>query len=166
VDRRLEELIARHQIADATLRYCRGIDRLDLELMKSAYHDDAVDHHGVFDGPAMEFCERVISTHDRFLNTMHLVANHHITALDLDAGTAEGELYNLSFLRVEGEIRQWWGRYVDRYEHRDGPGWRIAHRVCVHEFTHVTPDDAPMPMRADLFRQGGWDRAVPRPAAQ
>ncbi len=37
-------------IRQAALRYCRGVDRLDAELMFSAYHDDATDDHGVFVG--------------------------------------------------------------------------------------------------------------------
>jgi hypothetical protein len=114
----------------------------------------------VFVGNAWEFCEMVVRTHTRYDATMHLVANHHITDLDVAAGTAQGELYNLSYLKIDGEIRQWWGRYVDRYERREPGGWRIAHRICVHEFTHVGPADPPMPIPAERFRQGSQDRGV------
>ena len=45
---------AAEAIRQAALRYCRGVDRLDAELMRSAYHDDATDDHGVFVGPAAD----------------------------------------------------------------------------------------------------------------
>ena len=37
------------------LRYCQGIDRLDMELVRSAYHPDGVDHHTGFDGTVDEY---------------------------------------------------------------------------------------------------------------
>jgi len=43
---------AAEAIRQAALRYCRGVDRLDPELMLSAYHDGATDDHGIFSGPA------------------------------------------------------------------------------------------------------------------
>ena len=45
---------AAEAIRQAALRYCRGVDRLDAELMRSAYHDDATDDHGVFVGSAAD----------------------------------------------------------------------------------------------------------------
>ena len=38
----IEELAARAAIEDALLTYCRGVDRLDADLVRSAFHDDAV----------------------------------------------------------------------------------------------------------------------------
>lgn len=43
-------------IRDAALRYCRGLDRLDVELMKSAYWEGATDDHGV---RADEICAQI-----------------------------------------------------------------------------------------------------------
>lgn len=45
----------RQEIHDVVLRYCRGIDRLDFGLVRSAYHADAVDHHTGFDGSVEEY---------------------------------------------------------------------------------------------------------------
>ena len=42
---------------------CRGVDRLDVELMKSAYWEGATDDHGVFVGDAWEFCEMCMEAH-------------------------------------------------------------------------------------------------------
>ncbi|SDZ41729.1 hypothetical protein SAMN05216215_10714 [Saccharopolyspora shandongensis] len=42
-------------IYEVQCRYCRGIDRLDLELVRSCYHPGAVDHHVSFDGDRDQF---------------------------------------------------------------------------------------------------------------
>ena len=56
-------------------------------------------------------------------------------------------------------VDTWHGRYLDRYERRDGE-WRIAARVCVHEWTRTDRVTSPMPIDASRFRQGGADRGT------
>jgi SnoaL-like domain len=46
------EVRARLDIHDVLARYCRGADRCDAALMQSCFHEDAVDEHGFFNGPA------------------------------------------------------------------------------------------------------------------
>jgi len=156
-----ERAAAAEEIRQAALRYCRGVDRLDAELMFSAYHPDAVDDHGVFVGPARDLCDRVVRSHQRYDATMHCVLNHAIDFVD--EVTATGEIYNVTYLRatVDGvtQLHTWWGRYLDRYECREGR-WAIAHRVCVHEWTQTEPAGEPMPVDASLFRPGHADRAA------
>ena len=150
---------AAEAIRQAVLRYCRGVDHLDAALMLSAYHDDARDDHGVFTGPAADLCRRVVESHRRYDATMHCVLNH---AIDITDGThAAGEVYNVTYLLRTADggrhLDTWWGRYLDRYECRDGR-WAIADRVCVHEWTRTEPLGAAMPIAAHLFRQGHQDR--------
>ena len=45
----LEQLNDLEDIKNVARRYCRGVDRLDPDEMKSAYWPDATDDHGVFD---------------------------------------------------------------------------------------------------------------------
>ena len=159
----LEQLSDIQSIRDAAHRYCRGVDRLDADEMRSAYWPDATDDHGVFVGNAMEFVDRVIGSHDRWRATMHCILNHHVE-LD-DRGTARGEIYNVTYLfHGEGNAMDtWWGRYLDRYEQRNGE-WRIVHRVCVHEGTRTYGSGDPMAIPAELFRPGSFDRpAAGRP---
>jgi hypothetical protein len=154
-----ERAAAAESIRQAALRYCRGVDRLDAELMFSAYHADATDDHGVFVGPARELCDRVVHSHRRYDATMHCILNHAIDFVD--DTTATGEVYNITYLRqtIDGSphLHTWWVRYLDRYESRDGR-WAIAHRVCVHEWTRSEPAGPAMPIEASRFRQGNADR--------
>jgi hypothetical protein len=144
-------------IQESAQRYCRGVDRLDAELMKSAYWPDATDDHGAFRGNAMDFVEFCMVAHLRWRSTNHCIFNHHI-ALDTDGIHARGEIYNVAYLFVKDEaiVETWYGRYLDAYEKR-GDEWRIIERVCVHEGT-TTQRVEPMAMDARAFRSGSFDR--------
>jgi hypothetical protein len=162
-----EELSDLEQIRAAALRYCHGIDRLDPDVMRSAYWPDAIDDHGVFVGNAFEFVDRCMGSHARWRSTLHCVVSHAVEFDDADH--ARGEIYNVTYLFPhEGGPSLWVGRYLDRYERRDvedGPGagdadWRIAHRICVHEGTTVLSESA-MPIDTGRFRPADVDRATP-----
>ena len=45
-ERRLLELLDERDIRDVLLRYCRGVDRCDAELVATCFHPDALDDHG------------------------------------------------------------------------------------------------------------------------
>lgn len=152
-----EQLCDIEACREAAMRYSRGVDRLDADEMKSAYWPDGTDDHGVFVGNAYEFCDRVVSTHDKWVFTMHSIYNHAIE-LDDDGEHARGEAYNISWLMAEdGGLNMWFGRYLDQYERR-GDEWRIMHRVCVHEGDRAMPPGTPMQIPAEKFRQGNFDR--------
>jgi SnoaL-like domain len=158
----VERLAAIEEIRQVVLRYCRGLDRLDIDLLRSAYLPGAVDDHGVFMGDAAEFCTRVIESHRRYDATMHCVLNHVVEVDGPDE--ARGEAYVLAHVLRRDEDGNpvhdaWWGRYADRYGRRDGR-WGIAHRVVVHEWTRRQPLGEPMPLDTGRFRQGSEDRGT------
>jgi len=162
----IDRLAAYEAIRQVAARYSRGVDRLDLEIMQSAYWPGATDDHGTYIGEAMAFCEHVVESHRRFDATMHCNMNHAIEVAD-DGLTATGEIYNTAFLfRKDADgtplVDQWWGRYLDRYEQRDGE-WRIAYRTCVHEATRSTTIDQAMPIAVERFQAGSADRGTHSP---
>lgn len=147
-------------IRDAVQRYCRGVDRLNVELMKSAYWPEATDDHGIFVGNAWKFCEMCMETHLPWRSTSHCIFNHSI---ELDPGgvQAQGEIYNMTYLFRKDQpiLDTWVGRYIDVYQKR-GEEWRILERVCIHEGTD-SRTISPMDIDADRFLQGSFDRATP-----
>jgi SnoaL-like domain len=139
-DPEVQALLDQQAIRDVVLRYCRGIDRLDLELVRSCYHADATDDHGTFTGTRDEYVAWVGEVLTRFSGTMHLVANQLV---ELDGDRARSETYGVAYHHgdppTDGRRNFATGfRYVDRFEHRDGV-WRIAARVAVREWTHTVP---------------------------
>jgi hypothetical protein len=152
----LSDLECIRQVAN---RYCRGVDRLDADEMKSAYWGDAIDDHGAFVGNAHEFVDLCMTAHLKYHSTGHCIFNHQI---EFDDGIqARGEIYCIAWLfhKEEDVLDTWYGRYLDRYEKR-GDEWRIIERVCVHEGTERR-NASPMAIQADAFRQGMFDRQRP-----
>jgi hypothetical protein len=126
----VRELKDRQEIYDCLVRYCRGVDRLDRALLASAYHPDAIDDHGLYVGPVGGFIDWVFDLHGTHqVRTQHIITNHFC---DLVGDTAHAETYHImrSLNRQAPFHFTNHGRYVDRFERREGR-WAIAARVCV-----------------------------------
>lgn len=129
----------RQQILDVVLRYCQGIDRLDLDLVRSAYHDDAVDHHTGFDGTADEYIAWVGPLLSRFMaGTMHTVGNHRVELFDEEAlsETYVSATHWGHDASDPGTTFTTGARYVDHMAFRDGR-WAIAERWAIREYVRV-----------------------------
>jgi hypothetical protein len=148
-DTALQELIDERDIRRVLLTYARGIDRMDVDLVRSVYWPEATDSHGVFKGTREEFLEWVFPLLEKQTMTMHHLAN---ILIDLEGDSAGVETYGVAYHsgKPEGDLRFNYAagfRYVDRFERRDGE-WRIADRITVIEW--VTPWQAHL-QRAKVF---------------
>lgn len=125
----VRELKDRQEILDCIHRYCRGADRFDRAAVRSAYHDDALDDHGEYVGPVEGFIDWAFAYHEAHqLRTLHAVQNH---LCEIDGDTAHAETY-FTFTAVNRAVPHQMattGRYIDRFERRDGR-WAIAARIC------------------------------------
>jgi SnoaL-like domain len=73
----IRALLDRHAIVDCMMRYARGVDRLDRELVVSAFHPDAVIDQGMFVGSPVRFADWALSMHERLHEShQHFVMNH------------------------------------------------------------------------------------------
>ena len=129
----VQELLDKSEISEALLRYCRGIDRCDVELIRSAFHDTAVDDHGDNSMLAHEFAQNYVDRRrEETLFAVHRVSNHLI---EIEGDVAISEAYVFSIQQVRGEDATQFSasRYLDRFEKRDGV-WRIAYRLVVHDW--------------------------------
>jgi hypothetical protein len=142
--RLLRHVLDRQEILDCLVRYTRGIDRLDRELVLSAYHPDAIDDHGVFAGRPDEFFDWVcsIEADPRAVKQLHRITNH---SCEIDGDVAHAETYYMASTVRPGsdKVRISSGRYIDRLERRAG-AWKIAMRYCVTDWIG-TMDSVPIP---------------------
>lgn len=145
-DHAIDVLLATQAITDVVHRYCRGVDRLDRELVRSCYWPEATDEHGSFSGTRDEYLawlfDRMLP---RFEFTMHRVTNVLVDRVDLDAGTAKCESYGVArhhqpSEKIEANLTTGF-RYVDDFERRDGQ-WRIARRICPVEWVQINQPDS------------------------
>jgi len=143
----IDALIDKDAIRDVLMRYSRGVDRGDVELLKTCFHADSTDNHGHWKGNGHDFAEFIVqSLPQRTHHTTHSVANVLIELDPQDDNLAQAESYAIAYLRrTDAEGAEWLdlfsGRYVDRFERRDGH-WRIADRVVVHDWSTSTRLDA------------------------
>lgn len=150
----------RSEILDCMNRYTRGADRLDRDLILSAYHPDATDDRGAFTGgpeARVRWLFDYLSTLD---HTTHHISNFTI---DLDDDVAHCESYVITTLLPRGSKEATLGtaRYIDRMERRGGE-WRIAHREAVMDFM-VTLPTAPMHANVMTGSRDRDDRSYARP---
>jgi hypothetical protein len=157
LDTTIRELVDRQQILDCLLRYTRGVDRVDPELIRSAFHDDARDHHGPVNGTVDDFLSYWLPLQPPREVSQHYTSN---TTIDLDGDTAHVETYYVYYQKLRGEDRLTitGGRYADRFERRP-VGWRIALRVVVSEWA-AAADGRPTYERfgPDVKTRGRRDR--------
>lgn len=143
----IDALIAKDAIRDVLMRYSRGVDRCDTELLKSCFHVDSNDDHGHWKGNGQDFADFIVhSLPQRTHHTTHSVANVLIELDAHDDDQAHAESYALAYLRRTDSAGEEWldlfsGRYIDRFLRRDGQ-WRIADRVVVHDWSTSTRLDA------------------------
>ena len=138
----------------ATIRYCRGADRLDAELISSAFHPDGNDGpHNCTGAEAGELVVKALtntainSENSLFFgarSTQHFVTTQTI---EVYGDTAAGESYftTLHFGTRDGvRLRlQTYGRWIDRFEKRNGE-WRISdRRIIMHLVDENAPPDGP-----------------------
>jgi hypothetical protein len=135
----LQRLLDEEAIKKVHIRYCRGIDRMDWDLIRSCYHPDAIDDHGDYVGGIdgfIDFCKAGCPT---FTSTTHFTGNQLV---EIDGDVAWAEHYARAFHRLpqdeQGVVKELVVncRYADRFERRDGE-WRIAHRTVIVDSDRV-----------------------------
>lgn len=135
-------VVDRLAIADQIYRYCRSVDRLDVALGHSVFHEDSYADFSLYRGGGRGWIDFICEEHRKFLHHSHQVTN---IVIDLFGDRAGSEAYVTATLRArDGDKimqRQFWARYVDEWSRRDG-AWRIDRRECVIDFdalSEVTP---------------------------
>jgi hypothetical protein len=141
-------------IYDCLVRYPRGVDHADPGLLKTVYHADGIDDHGIFTGNAWEFAE-FIGPFDAELGVRqqtHRVDNVLIEFTGPHSAAVES--YNITFVDAETPDGMMasiiGGRYLDKFERRDGQ-WKIAHRLYVMDWNINGPSS--VEWRAGMFGQ-------------
>jgi hypothetical protein len=88
---RISRLEDRAAVQDCMLRYARGIDRRDREILRSAYHDGAVDDHVGFIGAVDDFIDWAFAYHSTQTRYQHYLLNHNVE-IDGDEAHAETDV--------------------------------------------------------------------------
>ncbi len=161
--KRLLAVADRQEIENVLGTYCRALDRLDVDLLKSVYHADGFDDHGSMKLNAHEFAKQVIEKlrglcvygmhtvtqtvidvkGDTATSEAYYIGLHTVAADEQAIGTFFGQAY-LNEQRHAGNLGKrheyvCGGRYLDLLQKRDGI-WRIFRRKMTNEFAICRPE--------------------------
>ena len=139
MDGSLAALADKQAITEALIRYCHGVDRCDLALLKSAFWADGAADYGTAASPSHAFCEALVPLLLGMQATMHNLSNVLIL---LDGDRARAMSNCVAYHQTAGpdgplELIAG-GRYLDDLEKRGGE-WRIAARVYVLDWSRTGP---------------------------
>jgi len=141
IEREVRDLAARRDIGKAIFAYMRGQDRLDRELQRTAFHDDADVDCGLLRGGPDAYTDFAQGFLANLVASQHLVGQVDLD-VDVHKGTATGEVYFLAWHRqlIDGRDEDliMAGRYVDEYEYRDGR-WAISRRRELIDWARTDP---------------------------
>lgn len=131
---RIEEMLDRAALQHLVWTYCHAIDRRDYALLRTLYHDDAIDDHSpMYCGPASGFVDWLPAMMENWEATAHIIGN---MVLLVDGDRAEGELTSTAYHRTRDGSREFiaYGRYIDQYEKRAGV-WKFQRRSLVLDWS-------------------------------
>jgi hypothetical protein len=131
-DAQLALLLDKQALADNLMAYVRGVDRMDLDLMKSAYWPDARDDHGRFVGNGHQWCEEAMKSRDLSVSVNHHMGNVYSEIADSRA-KREAMFLVVTTYRGGTHVLMLGGRYRDLCEKREGE-WKILRRTCIWDW--------------------------------
>ncbi|QFU75117.1 nuclear transport factor 2 family protein [Halioglobus maricola] len=161
MDAQLQQLLAKQTIQEISSLYMRGLDRLDRDLLLAQFWDDGWCEYGFYNASPGEFIDFALGALKDHVANQHFIGN---TLIDIDGNQAFGEIYFQAYHKVPAEdgfedmiIA---GRYLDRYECRNGI-WKLAYRSEVVDWSRSAPTNDPyFELAPGTLRGGRQDDAV------
>jgi SnoaL-like domain len=157
-------------ISQLLSRYARGVDRRDWNLLRSCFHEDAVDEHGLSSGNVSQFIESFAMRSGKIPEMMH--PNSNILILERDHERREvlvetycvawsrvlpgemipGSFYDTSLIAKESpyaRVATIANRYLDLISERDGD-LRFQFRRVIFEWVSVSEVEVDRPFGPGL----------------
>jgi SnoaL-like domain len=151
-------LLDKQALYELLIRYARGVDRNDRQMVLACFHPDAFLHYNTYRGNAVDFFEMLWAATDSGTGGIprgqHVVTN---ALFDVRGDIAYGESYlegrraGLGTTRAGAESQatgpgfpiERIGRFIDRFERRDG-AWAIASRRVAMEWMPEEMEESPV----------------------
>lgn len=131
----------------------RGTDRIDGDILRSAFHDDAVVHFGhIYEGPVAGWIESSLVHQATQSQRQHLVGNI-IVRVDGDKATAESYGIDRHKTPMNGQVLDlvMATRTLDKFERRDGK-WGIVERTKMMDWARAISADESLYEHSPLVR--------------
>lgn len=147
-------------VKQAIFAYARAVDRLDAELLKSAFWPDAhIALGSIYAGPPAGFADVAMSFMGMFAATRHDVSNISLAPTG-DSMGYEAYVRTWHWQRDNGTELVVLGRYIGRAERRAGE-WRLAEHGELMDWAEERAVDAAWFERNAELEKGLRSRADP-----
>jgi hypothetical protein len=155
----IERLIDRAIIQDILFKWCRAVDRLDIDSVTALFYEDAHDDHGPYKGDINGLKNWIHNRHKTIPFSMHQLSNMLIEFASEDVASVETTVCSIqrytaegkeSMAQLSGGVRGKEGsgadmmgssRYIDQFERRNGK-WKIAKRTVVAGWRQIVEVDS------------------------
>lgn len=139
---KLQELLDKQEITEVIYLHARSLDRMDGDLMKSTYWEDAIEEHQdpiypdlfFYNDNAHAFVALAMEGFKALKTTQHRISN---IVIEVNGNTATAECYVWAYhvheedgVDKEGILG---GRHYYKFERRNNQ-WKIAHRLTVFDW--------------------------------
>lgn len=166
LEEKIQILMDERDIRNVIYRLCRAINLCDVELFKTCFFDDALDHHEPFFVATLpEMVEGFVERHAAMADNYLYSAQQVLIDLDGDVARVESyvsssKLWHAKEAGGEGTVRLSGVRYLDRFERRQSE-WRIAERWFITEYGCFVPVPVLKEPLGYLFPAGTSTRGAP-----
>lgn len=138
----LKRLLDKQAIAELSFRYARGIDRMDGDILASAFTPDGTIDYGFMKVPVAAMAAGLRKGGQSPTSVSHhLIGNVEVVFDDERHARATAYISGASRSTAEDGVvydELIRGRYLDTVVVYDGE-WRIAERVLIMDWSHVAP---------------------------
>ena len=147
-DPALQELVDKAEIRDLMMRYSRGLDRDDLDLVSSTFTADAYANYPGREGHGLDdIISGLRASSSRSDRRTHFMGDQDI---QIRGDTADVETYAIDYILYTVDDTQYQStgglRYQDRMVRQNG-GWRVEHRVLHVDWRRNSLMDTGVPGR-------------------
>jgi ketosteroid isomerase-like protein len=138
----LRALLDKQEIHEVLMRYCRALDRLDEQMLRTVVQPDSVWVRGTHVVRGPDVVPDLLNLYKRGDSTtgLHTICNELI---EVYGDVALSECYWISYSTGMRDGQEYAsevaGRYVDRWERREDRQWKIAHRTFLVEWMRSEP---------------------------
>jgi len=142
MQQKLQVMLDKQEITEVIHRHARSLDRMDAELMKSTYWEDAIEEHQdpiypdlfFYNGNAHEFVDPAMKGFKALKVTQHRISNILIQ-VDGDKATAESYVWAYHVNEEDGVDKEGilGGRHLYKFERRNGV-WKMTYRLTAFDW--------------------------------
>jgi len=99
----IDEVVAEAAIRSVQISYCRAIDRMDFDLLRTCFHPDATADYGFFSGGMDEFIAMAKTSLKSFTTTTHFTGNQLV---EVNGDSAWAEHYTVATHRCPADEKR------------------------------------------------------------